>query len=157
MSAENLIEHISSMMNFVNIQRLWMQRHLEPIAKKYKLKMSDLSLMLLLHINKEIKTAKDVANFSDLKRGNISLLVESLSCRGFIKQLAVEGDRRMKRLVLTSKCDEILKQCDEILLVLFELMIEGVSDDELLGARQVFIKMYENIIKEEQRNMEENK
>lgn len=63
----------------------------------------------------------------------------------------------MKRLVLTSKCDEILKQCDEILLVLFELMIEGVSDDELLGARQVFIKMYENIIKEEQRNMEENK
>lgn len=67
MSAENLIEHISSMMNFVNIQRLWMQRHLEPIAKKYKLKMSDLSLMLLLHINKEIKTAKDVANFSDLK------------------------------------------------------------------------------------------
>ncbi len=157
MSAENLIEHISSMMNFVNIQRLWMQRHLEPIAKKYKLKMSDLSLMLLLHINKEIKTAKDVANFSDLKRGNISLLVESLSCRGFIKQLAVEGDRRMKRLVLTSKCDEILKQCDEILLVLFELMIEGVAEDELLGARQVFIKMYENIIKEEQRNLEENK
>ena len=145
------------MMNFVNIQRLWMQRHLEPIAKKYKLKMSDLSLMLLLHINKEIKTAKDVANFSDLKRGNISLLVESLSCRGFIKQLAVEGDRRMKRLVLTSKCDEILKQCDEILLVLFELMIEGVAEDELLGARQVFIKMYENIIKEEQRNLEENK
>ncbi len=157
MSAENLIEHISSMMNFVNIQRLWMQRHLEPIAKKYKLKMSDLSLMLLLHINKEIKTAKDVANFSDLKRGNISLLVESLSCRGFIKQLAVEGDRRMKRLVLTSKCDEILKQCDEILLVLFKLMVEGVAEDELLGARQVFIKMYENIIKEEQRNLEENK
>ncbi len=157
MSTENLIEHISSMMNFVNIQRLWMQRHLEPIAKKYKLKMSDLSLMLLLHINKEIQTAKDVSKFSDLKRGNISLIVESLSCRGFIKQLAVQGDRRMKKLVLTSKCDEILKKCDEILLVLFKLMIEGIAEDELLGARQVFIKMYENIEKEEHKSLEENR
>lgn len=157
MSAENLIEHISSMMKFVNIQRLWMQRHLEPIAKKYKLKMSDLSLMLLLHINKEIQTAKDVSKFSDLKRGNISLLVESLSCRGFIKQLAVEGDRRMKKLVLTSKCDEILKECDEILVTLFKIMIDGVDETELLGARQVFIEMYENIKKEEKRNLEENK
>lgn len=157
MSAENLIEHISSMMNFVNIQRLWMQRHLEPIAKKYKLKMSDLSLMLLLHINKELKTAKDIAMFSDLKRGNISLIVESLSCRGFIKQLAVEGDRRMKKLELTSKCDEILEECDEIMVKLFKLSLDGIEEEDLLRAREVFTKMYENIIKEEKRNLEENR
>ena len=157
MSAENLIEHISSMMNFVNIQRLWMQRHLEPIAKKYKLKMSDLSLMLLLHINKELKTAKDIAMFSDLKRGNISLIVESLSCRGFIKQLAVEGDRRMKKLELTSKCDGVLNECDEILLALFKIMIEGIAEDELLRAKEVFVQMYKNIEKEEHKYLEENR
>ncbi len=157
MSAENLIEHISSMMNFVNIQRLWMQRHLEPIAKKNKLKMSDLSLMLLLHINKRIQTAKDVSNFSDLKRGNISLLVESLSCRGFIKQLAVEGDRRMKKLVLTSKCDEILNECDEVMVKLFKLSLDGIAEDELLRAKEVFFQMYKNIEKEEHKSLEENR
>lgn len=157
MSTEKLIEHVSSMMNFVNIQRLWMQRHLEPIAKKYKLKMSDLSLMLLLHINKGIQTAKDVSTFSDLKRGNISLLVEYLSCKGFINQLAVEGDRRMKKLVLTSKCDEILEECDEIMVKLFKLSLDGIEEEDLLRAREVFTKMYENIIKEEKRNLEENR
>ncbi len=156
MSAENLIEHISSMMNFMNIQRLWMQRHLEPIAKKYKLKMSDLSLMLLLHINKRIQTAKDVSNFSDLKRGNISLLVEYLSCKGFINQLAVEGDRRMKRLVLTSKCDEILNECDEVMVKLFELSLDGIEEEEILRARDVFTKIYKNILKEEHKTLEEN-
>lgn len=157
MSTEKLIEHVSSMMNFVNIQRLWMQRHLEPIAKKYKLKMSDLSLMLLLHINKGIQTAKDVSTFSDLKRGNISLLVKYLSCKGFINQLAVEGDRRMKKLVLTSKCDEILEECDEIMVKLFKLSLDGIEEEDLLRAREVFTKMYENIIKEEKRNLEENR
>lgn len=134
-----------------------MFRHLEPIAKKYKLKMSDLSLILLLHINKEIQTAKDISTFSDLKRGNISLIVESLSCRGFLKQLAVEGDRRMKRLVLTSMCDEILKETDGILETLFKLMIDGIEEEELLRCKEVFIKMYENILKEEYKNLEVNR
>lgn len=83
------IEQASSTMTFAYLQRAWMQRHLEVISKKYKLKMSDLNLMLLVHINKDVKTAKDVAKFSELKRGNISLIVESLSCRGFINQLSV--------------------------------------------------------------------
>lgn len=157
MSAENLIEHIGSMMNFMNIQRLWMQRHLEPIAKKYKLKMSDLSLMLLLHINTELQTAKDIATFSDLKRGNISLLVEYLSCKGFINQLAVEGDRRMKRLVLTSKCDEILNECDEVMVKLFKLSLDGIEEEEILRARDVFTKIYKNILKEEHKTLEENR
>lgn len=152
------IEQTSSTMTFAYLQRTWMQRHLEVISKKYKLKMSDLNLMLLVHINKDVKTAKDVAKFSELKRGNISLIVESLSCRGFINQLSIEGDRRMKRLVLTPKCDEILKECDEMLIQLLKISMEGISIEEIHQARQVFLKMYQNITKEEEkRTLEENR
>lgn len=152
------IEQASSTMTFAYLQRTWMQRHLEVISKKYKLKMSDLNLMLLVHINKDVKTAKDVAKFSELKRGNISLIVESLSCRGFINQLSIEGDRRMKRLVLTPKCDEILKECDEMIIQLLKISMEGISIEEIHQARQVFLKMYQNITKEEEkRTLEENR
>ncbi len=152
------IEQTSSTMTFAYLQRTWMQRHLEVISKKYKLKMSDLNLMLLVHINKDVKTAKDVAKFSELKRGNISLIVESLSCRGFINQLSIEGDRRMKRLVLTPKCDEILKECDEMIIQLLKISMEGISIEEIHQARQVFLKMYQNITKEEEkRTLEENR
>ena len=152
------IEQASSTMTFAYLQRAWMQRHLEVISKKYKLKMSDLNLMLLVHINKDVKTAKDVAKFSELKRGNISLIVESLSCRGFINQLSVEGDRRMKRLVLTPKCDEILKECDEMIIQLLKISMEGISIEEIQQAKQVFTKMYQNITNEEKkRTLEENR
>lgn len=120
--------------------------------------MSDLNLMLLVHINKDVKTAKDVAKFSELKRGNISLIVESLSCRGFINQLSVEGDRRMKRLVLTPKCTEILKECDEKIIQLLKISMEGISVEEIQQAKQVFAKMYQNITNEEKkRTLEENR
>lgn len=152
------IEQASSTMTFAYLQRVWMQRHLEVISKKYKLKMSDLNLMLLVHINKDVKTAKDVAKFSELKRGNISLIVESLSCRGFINQLSVEGDRRMKRLVLTPKCEEILKECDEKIIQLLKISMEGISVEEIQQAKQVFAKMYQNITNEEKkRTLEENR
>lgn len=152
------IEQASSTMTFAYLQRAWMQRHLEVISKKYKLKMSDLNLMLLVHIKKDVKTAKDVAKFSELKRGNISLIVESLSCRGFINQLSVEGDRRMKRLVLTPKCEEILKECDEKIIQLLKISMEGISMEEIQQAKQVFTKMYQNITNEEKkRTLEENK
>ena len=142
MLPSQFIEQASSTMTFAYLQRAWMQRHLEVISKKYKLKMSDLNLMLLVHINKDVKTAKDVAKFSELKRGNISLIVESLSCRGFINQLSVEGDRRMKRLVLTPKCTEILKECDEKIIQLLKISMEGISVEEIQQAKQVFAKMY---------------
>lgn len=152
------IEQASTTMTFAYLQRAWMQRHLEVISKKYKLKMSDLNLMLLVHINKDVKTAKDVAKFSELKRGNISLIVESLSCRGFINQLSVEGDRRMKRLVLTPKCEEILKECDEKIIQLLKISLEGISVEEIQQAKQVFAKMYQNITNEEKkRTLEENR
>ncbi len=158
MLPSQFIEQASSTMTFAYLQRAWMQRHLEVISKKYKLKMSDLNLMLLVHINKDVKTAKDVAKFSELKRGNISLIVESLSCRGFINQLSVEGDRRMKRLVLTPKCEEILKECDEKIIQLLKISMEGISVEEIQQAKQVFAKMYQNITNEEKkRTLEENR
>jgi hypothetical protein len=63
----------------------------------------------------------------------------------------------MKKLELTSKCDGVLNECDEILLALFKIMIEGIAEDELLRAKEVFVQMYKNIEKEEHKSLEENR
>lgn len=141
------IEHVSPMMNYGYIQKTWLEKHFKPICKKFRLKMSDLSLILLLHINHEIHTAKDVSKFSDLKRGNISLIVEYLSCRGMIEQKSIEGDRRMKELVLTDKCDELLEEADEVLCFHLKTLFEGISEEDLDNCKKVFMKMYENLLK----------
>ncbi len=144
-----LMENASSLMNFGYIQRTWLTQHVELIAKKYKLKNSDLTLLYLLHFNKSVKTAKDITKFSELKRGNISLIVETLTCKGYITQSSIKGDRRMKKLELTTKCKPILEEVDEVINNLLKIMMEGISDEEINVLRTAVRKMYENMQKED--------
>lgn len=150
-----LLENASSLMNFGYIQRTWMMQHIEVIAKKYKLKNSDLTLLYLLHFNKDVKTAKDITKFSDLKRGNISLIVETLTCKGYITQSSIEGDRRMKKLELTSKCDKIMEEVDEVINKLLKITMERISNEEINVLRTCVRKMYENMQKEDLKFSEE--
>lgn len=144
-------------MRFGYIQRKWIENHVEIIAKKYKMKSSDLNLMYFLRLNKEIETAKDIAKYTDLKRGNISLIVEALFCRGYINQTAIEGDRRMKKLVLTPKCDEILEELDEVVNTLMKILLDGFSKEDLETLRKNFKCMYENMEKEDSKSLEEKR
>lgn len=152
-----LLESVMPIMRFGYIQRTWIEKHVEIIAKKYKMKSSDLNLMYFLRLNKEIETAKDVAKYTDLKRGNISLIVEALSRRGYINQIAIEGDRRMKRLVLTPKCNEILEELDEVVNTLMKILLDGFSKDDLENLRKNFRCMYENLEKEDLKSLEEKR
>ena len=56
----DILEHTTSIMKFGYTQKSWVAQHIEPVAKKNKLKLSDISLLYLLHLNKEFNTAKDV-------------------------------------------------------------------------------------------------
>lgn len=152
-----LLENIMPMMKFGYIQRKWVEKHVEIIAKKYKMKSSDLNLMYFLRLNKEIETAKDIAKYTDLKRGNISLIVEALSCRGYINQIAIEGDRRMKKLVLTPKCNEILEELDEVVNTLMKILLFGFSKEDLESLRKNFRCMYKNMEKEDSKFLEEKR
>ncbi len=152
-----LLESVMPIMRFGYIQRKWIENHVEIIAKKYKMKSSDLNLMYFLRLNKEIETAKDIAKYTDLKRGNISLIVEALFCRGYINQIAIEGDRRMKKLVLTPKCDEILEELDEVVNTLMKILLDGFSKEDLETLRKNFKCMYENMEKEDSKSLEEKR
>lgn len=152
-----LLESVMPIMRFGYIQRKWIENHVEIIAKKYKMKSSDLKLMYFLRLNKEIETAKDIAKYTDLKRGNISLIVEALFCRGYINQIAIEGDRRMKKLVLTPKCDEILEELDEVVNTLMKILLDGFSKEDLETLRKNFKCMYENMEKEDSKSLEEKR
>lgn len=118
-----------------------------PIAEKYGIKKTELSLMLLLHMNSKLKTAKEVEEFSELKRGIISITVESLCNSEYLTQITSEEDRRMKYLKLTEKAEPILKDCDEIISSYIEKLMDGISKEEMEICQRVFMKMNENSLK----------
>ena len=140
----NFVEQITPLMNHIYMQKKWFDLQFKPISKKYGLKSTELSLLVLIHLNKKLQTASDIEKFTEMKRGNISLLVECLSCRGYLLQEAVEGDRRRKRLVLTEKSNKILEECDAITQVYLNNIFKGIPKDELEICMKVFNKMNEN-------------
>ena len=89
-------------------------------------------------MNSKLKTAKEVEEFSELKRGIISITVESLCNSEYLTQITSEEDRRMKYLKLTEKAEPILKDCDEIISSYIEKLMEGISKEEMEICQRVF-------------------
>lgn len=145
MIEKKLYEHIEPMMNHAYMQKKWFEAQFKPICREYELKNSDLSVLLALHLNHSIKTAVDIEKFGELKRGNISLCVDTLCQRGYLQQQVDENDRRFKQLVVTSKADELLEKCDQIINSYCCYIFRGITKEEAENCDSVFRKMNENL------------
>lgn len=145
MIEKKLYEHIEPMMNHAYMQKKWFEAQFKPICREYELKNSDLSVLLALHLNHSIKTAVDIEKFGELKRGNISLCVDTLCQRGYLQQQVDENDRRFKQLVVTSKADELLEKCDQIINSYCCYIYRGITKEEAENCDSVFRKMNENL------------
>ncbi len=137
--------HFPMLMELSVYNRHYVANALTPIAKENDLKMSEVSLLLLLYLNPSVKTAKEIACLGELKRGNISVLVESLSKRGLISQVEDVEDRRKKTLELTSEASGIIESCKGILVDMLKISFNGIPEDELKICEKVFMKMYDNM------------
>lgn len=145
MVEKKLYEHIEPMMNHAYMQKKWFEAQFKPICREYELKNSDLSVLLALHLNHSIKTAVDIEKFGELKRGNISLCVDTLCQRGYLQQQVDENDRRFKQLVVTSKADELLEKCDQIINSYSCYIFRGITKEEVENCDSVFRKMNKNL------------
>lgn len=152
MICKDFFDHVKPMMNYSLIQKTWLRTNCEPICKKYKLKMSEYQILLLIHVNSDVQTAKDIEKFSEMKRANISILVEILCKKGFLIQEAIENDRRMKKLTLTKECDELIHDTDKIIDYLVINTFKDIDNEDLAICEKVFNKMYENLIETTSKN-----
>ena len=146
MICKEFFDHIRPLMNYTVIEHTWLKEKSEPICKKYKLKLSEYLVLLLLHVNSDVKTAKDIEKFSDMKRANISILVEILCKKGFLKQELIENDRRMKELIMTDACKPLMDETDELLNFLVSNVFKNIEKKDFEICERVFSQMYLNLI-----------
>ena len=134
-------------MNFSYSLRILLEERMKTVQKEYDLKKSELIFLLILAFYPELNSAKKIAGLGELKRGNISFIVETLFKRGFIVQETDENDRRSNKIMLTEKAHSIIEESKVILNDTFSLIIEGIPKEELEMGEKLFEKMYLNIKK----------
>lgn len=136
---------LTEIFSFIYMSKSFIEKDTEVICKEYKLTTSSLSLLLFLAHFPDLNTSKQICKFGGLKRGNVSVLVEILTKRGFIKQETDEKDRRIKYLFLTDKSTKIIEKVDVIHEKYKKVIKSNISEEDLNICEKVFLQMYKNI------------
>ena len=140
-----MCESQSKLINFAYSLRILLEEKIKPVQKEYDLKKSELIFLLILDFYPELNSAKKISELGELKRGNISFIVETLFKRGFIVQETDENDRRSNKIMLTEKARSIIEESKAILDKTYLSIMDGISKEEIESGERLFEKMYSNI------------
>ncbi len=92
---------------------------------------------------------KDIEQFFKLRRSTVSSLLKTLEKKGLIQRQAVPHDARLKKLVLTESGRQFSSFAGQTFLQLNELMVQGLSLEELTTLSTLLERLETNLSKAE--------
>ena len=88
---------------------------------------------------------RDLEKESRVRRSSISSLIKNLEDNGYIERVDVDGDKRKKEVIITSKGIEAETCVKETIKSLEEKLVDGISKEELDLWEKVSLKMICNL------------
>lgn len=131
------------LMNFRRIFKLY-DTLFKTVCETYHLTLIEANIISFLHNNPGLDTARDIAEFRMLSKGNISQAVESLIQKGLLKRNPDETDRRIVHLTLTPEARPVTDTIKEQMSSFQEAMFTGFSSEERELYHQLSKRIMEN-------------
>ncbi len=88
---------------------------------------------------------RDIEEHFAVRRSTVSRVVTLMEQKGLIERCSVEGDARLKKLVLTDKAWQIHAEIETDLNELEEKLVSGISENDLKVFRKVAKQMAQNM------------
>ncbi|KAB2717894.1 MarR family transcriptional regulator [Brucella intermedia] len=102
---------------------------------------------LLALMEQEGLYQKELAEALEIENATMVRLLDGLERQSFIERQTVQGDRRAKRVVMTTEGKILAEQVVKLAGDVREDLLEGVSDEELNVALNVLRKMSDSMNK----------
>ncbi|MGO4947012.1 MarR family winged helix-turn-helix transcriptional regulator [Blautia sp. Sow4_E7] len=118
----------------------------QPVCKKYQLSQTSFDVLMFLANNPEYNTARDICEIRGIRTGIASVAVDLLVKNGYIHRQPDASDRRLTRLILTEKSEEIIQSGRLIQREFGAQLITGISDEEMTAYMKTAQKFRENIL-----------
>ena len=118
----------------------------QPVCKKYQLSQTSFDVLMFLANNPEYNTARDICEIRGIRTGIASVAVDLLVKNGYIHRQPDASDRRLTRLILTEKSEEIIQSGRLIQREFGAQLITGISDEEMTAYLKTAQKFSENIL-----------
>ena len=110
---------------------------LHPLCEKNGLAQTALDILLFLHNNPGLDTAKDICTYRHLKPALVSLYVENLVQSGYLVRETDAHDRRKCRLKLTNQALPIVREGAVWQNHFTKELLSGLSSEELAAWQRV--------------------
>lgn len=118
----------------------------QPVCKKYQLSQTSFDVLMFLANNPEYNTARDICEIRGIRTGIASVAVDLLVKSGYIQRQPDASDRRITRLILTEKSEEIVQNGRLSQREFGMQMTAGISEKEMDAYMKTAQKFRANIL-----------
>lgn len=91
--------------------------------------------------NKKDILQRDILEILDIRRSTTTEILQVMEREDLIKRVAVSNDKRLKKIILSSKGQEYVKQYEKIFRKIENVLLEGITKEE----QEEFFKVLEKI------------
>lgn len=140
--------HIGAGFNYFDVMAAAKKNYsklLDPICRAEELTRNELDVLLFLYNNPEFDRAADIVSRRGIAKSHVSLSVNSLEERGFLKRRFDERDRRTAHLELLEPGHRVAAKARERQMRYFSALYEGISEEEFEVWRKITQKVCANI------------
>ncbi|MFG6383548.1 MAG: MarR family transcriptional regulator [Lachnospiraceae bacterium] len=135
---------IEGLLQGTQIQTLY-SRKIEALCEEYHLRKIDIDILYFLYKSGEHNTSKDIYNLNLFNKGHISQSVHRMAKQKLIDTIKDKEDRRCIHLMLTHRAMEIVGQVTELRKQVYNIILDGVTEEERNVFLQVSRKVNQNI------------
>ncbi|MCC8076555.1 MAG: MarR family transcriptional regulator [Clostridiales bacterium] len=117
----------------------------EPAQRKYRLRPVELNILLLLHADPHMDTAKDIMNRLHVSKAHVSQSLDHLKSGGFISLWEDPQDRRVFHIQLRQSAIDAALEMQTVYAECWALAVRNISPEEVSVLLRVAQKMSDNI------------
>ena len=105
------------------------EKFFEDIIKQFHLTSIEITVLLFLK-NSGFDTATDIVNELFIAKSHVSLSVNLLNTKGYIKKMQDKEDKKITHLQLTERADEILEITNAKIKELENKLFNGITEED---------------------------
>ena len=107
---------------------------------------------LLMHLNHHPNCSQiEIAREMDISPAAVAVSLKKLESGGYITRETTESDNRTHRVTITKKGRSVIERSEQMFWETEKAMFEGFSEEEMQSLQQFFERIYENLLRDQQK------
>ena len=117
----------------------------ENIIQQYQVNQIEIDVLAFLANNPEYKYAQDIVSVRRISKGHVSMAIDSLTKKEFLRRTPDPNNRICNILVITDKAKELVKDIQAIQLTYIKNAYQDFSEEEMKKYKEFEERIYRNL------------